>query len=167
MSYFSLNPDCKVQIIFTMSSHIGSIPWPVCIKCPLDLIMISCSSPSDLFRMTRWSCVFFYLLGRLVLRKAVRLRGHSSDTRPPCGTRLKTIHCRKRFNTCPSGTKQSGVLTWCTIDPEVPVRSLEIPAQRFHLSVILLILPRLHGILWCEGTFCTAVWWFFQRNSER
>ena len=27
---------------------IGSIPWPVCAKCPLDLIMILCSSPSEL-----------------------------------------------------------------------------------------------------------------------
>ncbi len=79
------NTDCKKSNytrqnmkLYAFSFSVGSIPWPVCMECPLDLIMISCSSPSDIFLH----------LGGLVLRKAFKPRGHSSDTRPPYGTRL-------------------------------------------------------------------------------
>ncbi len=47
------------------SNTVGSIPRPVCMKCPLDLIMISCSSPSDFFGMMRWSLLW---LGLIFLR---------------------------------------------------------------------------------------------------
>ncbi len=67
------------------SYTVGSLPRPVCAKCPLGLIMISCSSPSDLFGMKRW---FLRPWGGLVLRKAFKPRGHSSHLRSPCGTRL-------------------------------------------------------------------------------
>ncbi len=36
--------------------------------------------------------IFLRPLGGLVLRKAFKPRGHSSHTRPPCGTRLIRIH---------------------------------------------------------------------------
>ncbi len=36
--------------------------------------------------------IFLRPLGGLVLRKAFKLRGHSSHTGPPCGTRLHPFH---------------------------------------------------------------------------
>ncbi len=72
----------QIRIIISLVPQGGL----VCEECPLDLIMISYSSPSDLFGMRP--------LGGLVLRKAFKPRGHSSHTRPPCGTRLFTqVHC--------------------------------------------------------------------------
>ncbi len=50
--FFIITPFCDNYYT------VDSTPWPVCMECPLDLIMISCSSPSDLFGMTRWSLLW-------------------------------------------------------------------------------------------------------------